>query len=385
MLDRARQLWRSDSSVAGFSFSRPLVLLHSNDWGRVGVRDQEGYELLRAKGIKLGKHPYDFYSMETADDVGALASLLARHYDSTGRAPCMVMNFLTGNVDFPKVIKDKFHKLHVLPLAKGLPGKWKRPRLLEAYRAGVKKGVFYPALHGGTHFCASATLQRLSEPGEQGDLIRSLWAAETSYIQWRMPWIGYEYWNPGKPKMGFTPADEQHESIRLAAESFARMFSHFPASASAPGGHANRDTGEAWSMWGVRVVQNGNASILPPHFDEWEMLNVYKTIDFEPCQRDLPLEKYMQLAEGCFARGLPAVVSVHSINFHSSLRDFRGPTLGALDQLLTALEKKYPQLLYVHDGDLHRIVTQGKFEGKQGKVAVTVRQKAISDFPKLRN
>ncbi|MEP6644324.1 MAG: hypothetical protein ABJA69_07490 [Acidobacteriaceae bacterium] len=349
------------------------------------MRDQEGYELLRSQGIQLGKHPYDFYTMESAEDVGALNALLARHHDSTGRSPCVVMNFLTGNINFPKVIKEDFQQLHMLPLAKGLPGKWKRPGLFEAYREGIKTGVFHPALHGMTHFCGAAMRQRLAEPGEAGDLIRTLWRAETSYIQWRMPWIGYEYWNSGKPKVGFLAAEEQQKAVRQAAENFARMFLHFPVSVCAPGGHANSDTHEAWAKFGARVVQNGNATILPPHFDDSGLLNVYRTIDFEPCQRDLPIEKYMQLAEGSFARGLPTVVSMHSINFHSSLRNFRDPTLQTLEELLSALEKKYPDLLYVHDADLHKIVTQDKFEGSQGAVAVKVREKLIPKLPGLKS
>ena len=43
----------------GFRFSRPLVLLQSDDWGRVGVRDAEGQEELRAAGLSLGERPYD--------------------------------------------------------------------------------------------------------------------------------------------------------------------------------------------------------------------------------------------------------------------------------------------------------------------------------------
>lgn len=380
MLERARQLWRTDSAIRGFTFPQPLVLLHSNDWGRVGVRDEEGYQLLRESGIQLGKHPYDFYSLESAEDLEALAALLTRHHDATGRSPCMGINVVAGNVDFAKTIKSDFQQIHILPVAKGLPGKWKRPGLQDAYRAGVSSGVFYPGLHGLTHFCEAAVKVRISNSGEEGTLLRTLWEAETPYIQWRMSWIGYEYWNPGKPKAGFLPAEDQEKLIRNGAEAFARLFSKFPASVCAPGGHANSATHEAWAKWGVKVVQNGGAAILSPHLDEWEMLNVYSTMDFEPCQKDLPLEKYMQLAEGCFARGLPLVISVHSINFHSSIRNFRDPTIQALDDLLTALEATYPNLLYIHDGDLHKIVTQGKFEAQHGVVSVTATQKPIAEF-----
>ena len=69
--------------VRGLFSPRPLVLLQSDDWGRVGVRDKEGLELLQASGMTLGERPYDFYTLETAEDVIALRDLLSRHRDST--------------------------------------------------------------------------------------------------------------------------------------------------------------------------------------------------------------------------------------------------------------------------------------------------------------
>ena len=67
-----------------FTFDRPLLLLQSDDWGRVGVRDQEGFEQIRAAGIQLGQHAYDSYTLETAEDVDLLHELLRRH--QIGRA-----------------------------------------------------------------------------------------------------------------------------------------------------------------------------------------------------------------------------------------------------------------------------------------------------------
>jgi hypothetical protein len=112
--------------------------------------------------------------------------------------------------------------------------------------------------------------------------------------------------------------------------------------------------------------------------DEWGSLNLHRTVDIEPSQRDLALEKYVQLAENCFARGVPAIVSVHSINFHSSLKDFRGPALRVLDEFLCSLETRHPNLLYVHDMNLYEIVTRGKFRGPRGLVSVEVEQQEMA-------
>ena len=364
--------------VRGLSFSRPLVLIQSDDWGRVGVRDREGYDQLRASGIRLGEHPYDFYTLETVDDVVAIRDFLKRHRDATGRPACLVMNFILANLNFARTEEAAYQELHLVPLTRGLPGHWKRPGLFEAYRRGIADGVFFPALHGLTHFCRRAIEQALAENGERRSLLRTCWKAETPYIYWRMSWVGYEYCNPEKPQAGFLEAEIQASLIRQAAAYFKKLFSTAPLSACAPGYRANRDTHAAWSQCGVRVAQNGSGAPLPPYMDEWEMLNLHRMIDFEPARRELPTEKYLELAEDCFSRGIPAVISVHSINFHSSLRDFRGPTLRALDQLLSALETKYPNLLYVTDGDLYEIVNRGRFNGPRGTVAVSVRQEKLA-------
>jgi hypothetical protein len=62
-------------------FSRPLVILQSDDWGRVGIRDREGLDWLRSRGLRLGERAYDLYTLETAEDVAAVAALLGRHRD----------------------------------------------------------------------------------------------------------------------------------------------------------------------------------------------------------------------------------------------------------------------------------------------------------------
>ena len=375
ILKLARRLLRTrQPSGPSFFFERPLVILQSDDWGRVGVRDKEGYEQLRASGVGLGKHVYDFYTLESADDLHALTSVFQRHHDSTGRSPCLVMNFVVSNLDFPRIVAGDFREIHLLPLAKGLPGDWTRPGLFEAYRHGIGAGVFYPALHGITHFCRPAAEHALAAGGEHGNLLRTMWQAQTPYIFWRMPWIGYEFHNPGKPEKGFLDPETQHNLARLAVEALARLFRVFPVSACAPGYRSNGTTHEAWSKWGIRVAQNGSGAPMPAWMDELGLLHLHRTIDIEPAQRDLPVAKYVQLAENCFARGLPAVVSMHSINFHSSLRNFREPTLQALDQFFSALESRFPKLLYLHDGDMYKLVTQGRFDAGQGTVSVTVRQ-----------
>jgi hypothetical protein len=362
---------------SGFTFSRPLVLLQSDDWGRVGVRDNQGLERLRAAGLDLGQTPYDLYSMETWEDVAALLTCLRRHKDATGRSPCIQMNFVLANVDFEKTAGAQFRRIELLPLHRGLPGKWWRPRVMTAIHAGIGAGLIAPALHGLTHFCLPAVAAGLARDGERAELLRTLWKAQTPYIHCRMPWIGYEYWDPEQPpKKRFLSAKLQREAVSEAAAVFQECFRQPPVSACAPGYRANADTERAWAEAGVKVAQNGPEQILPVHFSARKLLQTYRAVEFEPAtDPQFSLPRALRAADRCIERGWPVVTSVHAINFQSSLRDFRSCTLRHLDAFLTALKRNYPDLLFAHDADLMDLVESGEYEHAGGKVKVRVRKK----------
>jgi hypothetical protein len=389
MLRLIRKLWQRGLDVlpvAGFHFDRPLVLFQSDDWGRVGLRDREGLEQLQCSGLALGERPYDLYTLETAGDLAALSEVLKRHRDSGGRNPCLQMNFVLSNLDFARMSADDFRQIHLLPLAEGPPQGWERPGLLDAYRQGIADGVFYPALHGTTHFCRSAVERHMAGNDESAKLLRTLWQAGTPYIHWRMPWIGYEYWDPEKIEdERFLSAEVQQELIGRSVGSFAKLFSGLPRSACAPGYRANDDTHRAWARHGIRIAQNGPGVITPPHFDRHGILHLARVVEFEPAvDPRFTVEDCLRQAESCFERGLPAIVSLHAINFHSTMRDFRDPTLRFFDEFLTAIESKHSNLLYLHDEDLYELVKNGFYTSSSGRsqASVTMKKFTRSGLPR---
>ena len=356
--------------TTGFYFDSPLVLFQSDDWGRVGLRDHEGLEQLQAAGLALGERPYDLYSLETAEDLAALRAVLMRHHDSSGRHPAIQMNFILANLDFAKMSECGFREIHLLPLTEGLPQGWSRPGLLEAYREGIAAGVFHPALHGMTHFCQSAMERAMTAQGDRAALLRTLWRAGTPYIHWRMPWIGYEYWDPEMPEdERFLPAETQRQMIGQAVGAYAKLFGMLPRSACAPGYRANGDTLRAWAQHGIHAAQNGSDGPVPPYFDRHGVLHLTRTVEFEPAMVGFSVGACLERAERCFEQGVPAIVSVHSINFHSTVRDFRTPTVQLLEEFLGALEAKRPDLLYLHDEDLYQLVTGGSYPAAGGNAA----------------
>jgi hypothetical protein len=375
-----QKVWQRTSQflpVDGFHFDRPILIFQSDDWGRVGLRDREGFEELKAAGLELGEQPYDLYTLETAEDLAALRATLSGHRDSSGRPPCVQMNFVVANLDFERMSASGFQQIELLPLVDGLPGRWVRPGLIEGYRNGIGEGVFRPELHGITHFCRAAVDRNLKAGGERAEALRVLWKSDTSYLYWRMPWIGFEYWDGEQPSAErFLGAETQQQLIGQTVGMFVRLFNMLPRSACAPGFRANRDTHLAWAQHGVRIAQNGPGKLVPPHLDHHEMLHLTRNVDFEPgANRSFSLDSCLSQADTCFKLGIPAVVSMHSINFHSTVRDFRSPTLEVLNQFLNVLESRHPNLLYLHDYDLHELITKGSYRGADGRAETKVLRK----------
>ncbi|HET9406075.1 MAG TPA: hypothetical protein VFO39_02455 [Candidatus Sulfotelmatobacter sp.] len=384
MPNLAQKLWRRARAwipVEGFYFDRPLLLIQSDDWGRVGVRDREGLELFQAAGLSLGERPYDFYSLETAEDLSALRDVLKHRKDASGRSPCIGMNFVVHNLNFAPMEAEDFRQIHLLPLSDGLPREWSRPGLLESYREGMTEGLLCPALHGSTHFCRNAVESVMAGSNERADLLKTLWRCGTPYIHWRMPWIGYEYWNPNERGDQFLSSEKQRELIGTSVGAFAKMFSKLPRSACAPGYRANLNTHSVWAEYGIRVAQNGPGSSSPPHFDDNGLLHCYRNVEFEPAvDPEFSLETCAEQASVCFQAGIPAILSMHSINLHSSIKDFRSRTLQALGQLLDALVARHPDLLFISDEDLWELVQKGTYETASGKIPVNITKKKFSGW-----
>src|SRR5438309_9681516 len=110
------------------------------------------------------------YTLETAEDVCAVAELLQRHHDSVGCSPCLMAYTCTANLDFGKMREEGFRRIVLKALSAGLPGSWSRPGLFDAYKNAIEKRLFQPALHGTAHFCQEAASRALTPCGNRAKL-----------------------------------------------------------------------------------------------------------------------------------------------------------------------------------------------------------------------
>lgn len=345
--------------VTWYRLARPVVILHSDDWGLVGIADRRHREELRRAGVAVSDSPWDGYSLETAEDLEELYSVLGRHRDGAGRPPRLGAGFVLANVDFERTLGDELKRLCLRPIHRGWPAPWRRPGLLAAYREGIERGLLYPTLHGVTHFCLATARSVLENGGRRRETLERLYRHGVSHLDSLTPWLGFEFRRSREPgASAWLPLAEQRRIVERGVELFDALFGRLPLSGCAPGYRANRDTYRAWAALGLGVIQEGPGGARRPYRDAGGLLHLHRTAELEPAVRGArdALEQALAQCTAAFEEGAPAVVSIHSINFQSSLRNHRDPTLELLDRLLSEIEERHPDILYLDDGDLQQIL-----------------------------
>ena len=254
------------------------------------------------------------------------------------------------------------------------PASWRR------IARGSPQAVFYPALHGTTHFCCKAIERNLDAAGRSADLLRTLEGRHPlhplAHAVDRIRVLGCGEIRGCTILLGGASAGADWSRGRMVCQTVFNF-----AQISLRSGLSRRRRyaiGHGRSM-GCGWRRTGLGALIPPHFDRHSVLQVCRTVEFEPATNpSCSVDVCVAQAESCFQRGLPAIVSLHSINFHSTVRDFRSRTLRLLDEFLSALESRHADLLYLHDEDLYEIVSKETYRAADGKARVNVSRRKFA-------
>jgi hypothetical protein len=327
---------------------RPLVLFQSDDWGRVGLPSLQALDTLQAQGLAVGNSPWDYFGLETPDDVHALGETLASFRDRDGVSPCFVANFILANADLPRMRREGCHTLRWISIKEGFPEPWK-DRLVPAYRRNIEKRVFFAGLHGFTHFNPWQFLASLSDGSPRSDLTRALVAQDIPYLASLTPEYNLALVTRTRGEQ-FLGEAEQWDWVSKGAALFADTLGHAPLTACAPGYRANKTTFRLWRKKGIRIAQTvGPGAIAREH----GLLILQRNVFFEPVlsARDV-VARALDEATRAVDRGFPVVVCTHSINYQSRFLGKAEDSRMLLRRFVEELLKQFPDLRFARDRDL---------------------------------
>lgn len=339
----SRSLMRAVSTPAP---TRPIVILQSDDWGRVGISGPEQLDCLKQKGHPAPPSPWNLYGLETRTDLERLATCLARHRDADGRAAGMVANFILANPDLPATRQAGAAALVTVPIDEGFPPPW-TDQHCATYRDLVASQMFYPGLHGYTHFHGPALLRGLHAAGDFGERVRAMAACGVPYLASLAPEFNFALVTRHGGREEPAPADWQADWMRRGVEIFRRVFGSAPVTACAPGYRHDAVTRALWHAAGVRVVQIFGSRLATV---EQELLILSRNVHFEPgLDPAKGAEHALSSADRAIASGVPVIVCTHSINYIERFLGRNEHALVELDRFLGGLRRRHPDLRFSDD------------------------------------
>lgn len=325
---------------------RPVVLIQSDDWGRVGIPTKDCIDTMRARGLDVGRSCWDFYGLETEEDLLELGSCLEGIRDRDGSPACITANFVMANADLRRMRECGYREFIWKSIDAGFPEPWTE-RLADNYRDLVKRGVFYPGLHGFTHFNIPALLDVLQESSAGGEMARQLAHSDIPYMASLTPQFNFALLDGRTGDGRLLPIEVQVEWLRKGIGLFQNTFGFAPVTFCAPGYRADQHTRREAARSGIRVMQVAGRQI-PMICDGYLLL--VRNLAFEPALDGCAnMPDLIRSARKAVAAGVPIIVCSHSINYVSRFNDKAQFSRSLLKELLERLRDEFPDLRFSND------------------------------------
>ncbi|MBE0567100.1 MAG: hypothetical protein IH621_14155 [Krumholzibacteria bacterium] len=308
----------SDRAAVDWSAQRAVVL-ESDDWGLAGfVPDGGAWEGLERQALAPGRFP-DVYWGSTLEDsaqVADLAAVLAGVRGRDGLPAVLQPNYIMGALD----LVDGRWRESRLP---DLPDRYRRDGLWPAVDAALAAGVWHPEYHGAWHYDPALRRERVAtDPLSRQAAERGILLFEGSEGAWELgPW---------------RPLPVLEAELARGIADFRRCFGRPPAAVIAPDYTWDGRIETLWVDHGLRVIQGKREQQHPRRSSgapgrllkvlerRWSKLTrpgltyLERNCRFEPVQAADPAAvtaACVAQIRRAWARGEPAVVETHRVNF----------------------------------------------------------------------
>ena len=303
--------WRDQQAVA----------FQSDDWGLAGfVPTADFWQGLDREALDPGRFPPVYWqsTLEDADVVNRMVDLFAATGGRDGVPAVFQPNYVMASLAW-----DDSAGNWVTRYLPELPPQYVRPGLWQAVAAGRQQGVWHPEFHATLHYDpAVRRAQALaSEPARTATLRGSSLFPGSESARELAPW---------------RPASEMSAELDGSLRAFGALFGRPVGSVIAPDYTWHASIEDLWQSRGLRLIQakreqrnsewpGGIAGRLYKYADrQWSRLihpgRVYleRNCRLEPVQAPDPqavVARCLADTRAAWARGEPAIVETHRVNF----------------------------------------------------------------------
>lgn len=358
------------SNLPGWTTSKKIVVIESDDWGSIRMSSLDSFEKLRQAGVNVDGGDSKRYNsndtLATSEDLDALFNVLVRFNDKNGNYPVFTAISLTSNPDFERIAGSDFQEYHSELFTSTLE-KYNRADAYEYWVQGAKEGLFVPELHGREHLNVTSWMRALKVRDEHTMLAfnHGVWGIRRTSKNAINYQAAFDVQYPG---------DElsQVDILKKAIDNFEVLHDRRARYFVPPNGPFSNHLLKTLQDGGIKFLSTAKIHNEPlgnglyrKHFRvlggvTGELCFITRNAFFEPNAEgdQYSLKNCLKDISIAFALRKPVVLSTHRANYIGSLnRNNRVNSLNQLSELLNSIIKLYPDVEFLTSTELGRLIT----------------------------
>src|SRR5690554_612507 len=368
-------LSRNITNARGWTTNRKIVVIESDDWGSIRMRDQASFDALLQAGIRVDRSKYDSLdSLEKKEDLEILFDVLGKHKDEHGNMAKFTTNMVMNNPDFEKIKADDYQQYHSRTFLDSYKYYYQED-LKSLWFEGIDKNLIQPQFHAREHFNVNLWMRDLQN--KQPD----------TQLAFKHQFFGLTTKTSSQYQTNYLAAyraesEEELKSINsILAEGlkdFEDVFGFKSKSFIACNYVWPEELEKTLQDYGVQTIQTQRGRTMPQinldgkpkikyHYtgqkNKYTQLYTVRNVLFEPFGNDVLdwVSKAMNEIENSFFWRKPVIISSHRINYVSQMSvKHRDRNLSRLDQLLQQIIKKWPDVEFMSSGELSILMHKSK-------------------------
>lgn len=360
-------------NISGWRTKRHVVVIESDDWGSIRMPSREVFDKLLHAGIRVDKcHYCSNDSIASEDDLALLFEVLNKHKDINGHPAVITANAIIANPDFERIRESGFNEYHYKKITEGLPEIKGCERVLDLWKEGNENGCFRIQSHGREHLNVSRWMHYLRENYPETRLAFDLGVYGLSTT------ITSEKRKSFLPAFDFENKAEEERANAIVKDGlsiFEEIFGYNSASFIAPNYTWGRSLEKTITDCGVKYIQGqqrakyrnaeGENNKIRQRYmgrrNAFGQIDLCRNAIFEPSE--MPQKDWVDAClkdiSIAFRWHHPAIICSHRVNFVGTINvDNRDRNLKSFDQLLSQIQKQWPDVEFMSSDQLGGLITQ---------------------------
>lgn len=331
---------------------------------------KSAFEFFKSNNIAVDQNYFDtFDSLESSEDFENLFDVLDGFRDKNGNPALITAFSVIANPAFEKIEADKRQQYHYELITETYKRNRHTEKSFNMFLEGIESRLIYPQFHGREHINVKRWCEAINSSSKKEDLVFK----QRAVIASKMKDDVFHY--PLNYHAAYNYSDQQEQlahqqTITEGLLHFEATFGFKSLSFVAPCGIWGDEINKTLSDGGVKL-QSGQQN-QPLANDELNLKNIIwgqknhlgqvhwrRNCTFEPSRnQDYDwVNRCMKEIEIAFRWGKPAVINSHRVNFIGSIfPENREKTLEKLKSLITAVQRKWPDVEFVNTERLGRIM-----------------------------